>query len=113
MDKIVGHAGSFGLKVVLDRRPDSSARSVLWYTSAVPESIWIGDLKALATRYRGDDAVVGTGPHDEPRDPARRSCGDRAADLSPARLDAHSGSHLRHEGEPGTNPGTASTPDHE
>ncbi|MFJ3662538.1 cellulase family glycosylhydrolase [Streptomyces sp. NPDC090119] len=81
MDKIVDYAGSIGLKVVLDRhRPDSSAQSALWYTSAVPESTWISHLKALATRYRGNSAVVGIDLHNEPHDPACWGCGDQATD---------------------------------
>ncbi|MFD8671465.1 cellulase family glycosylhydrolase [Streptomyces seoulensis] len=81
MDKIVDYAGSVGLKVILDRhRPDSAAQSALWYTSAVPESTWISDLKALATRYRGNSAVVGIDLHNEPHDPACWGCGDQATD---------------------------------
>ncbi|WRZ94636.1 cellulase family glycosylhydrolase [Streptomyces sp. NBC_01007] len=81
MDKIVGYAGSIGLKVVLDRhRPDSSAQSALWYTSAVPESTWIADLKALATRYQGNTAVIGIDLHNEPHDPACWGCGDTSTD---------------------------------
>ncbi|MGW0968774.1 cellulase family glycosylhydrolase [Streptomyces sp. NPDC002516] len=81
MDKIVDYAGSVGLKVVLDRhRPDSSAQSALWYTSAVPETTWIADLKALAARYQGDTAVVGIDLHNEPHDPACWGCGDTNTD---------------------------------
>ncbi|MFE2531516.1 cellulase family glycosylhydrolase [Streptomyces sp. NPDC059371] len=81
MDKIVGYAGSTGLKVVLDRhRPDSSAQSALWYTSAVPESTWITNLKALAARYQGNTAVVGIDLHNEPHDPACWGCGDTSTD---------------------------------
>ncbi|MFC5911707.1 cellulase family glycosylhydrolase, partial [Streptacidiphilus monticola] len=81
MDKIVNYAGSIGLKVILDRhRPDSSGQSALWYTSAVPESTWITDLTALATRYAGNSAVVGIDLHNEPHDPACWGCGDPATD---------------------------------
>lgn len=81
MDKIVGYAGSIGLKVVLDRhRPDSSAQSALWYTSAVPEATWIADLKALAARYQGNTAVIGIDLHNEPHDPACWGCGDTSTD---------------------------------
>ncbi|WP_328455535.1 cellulase family glycosylhydrolase [Streptomyces sp. NBC_00386] len=81
MDKIVGYAGSIGLKVVLDRhRPDSSAQSALWYTSAVPEATWIADLKALAGRYQGNTAVIGIDLHNEPHDPACWGCGDTGTD---------------------------------
>jgi endoglucanase len=67
--------------VILDRhRPDSSGQSALWYTSAVPESTWITDLQALATRYQGDTAVVGIDLHNEPHDPACWGCGDTTID---------------------------------
>lgn len=81
MDKIVGYAGAVGLKVILDRhRPDSSGQSALWYTSAVPESTWIADLKALAARYLGNTAVIGIDLHNEPHDPACWGCGDTTID---------------------------------
>ncbi|MFI7410578.1 cellulase family glycosylhydrolase [Streptomyces sp. NPDC049627] len=81
MDRIVAYAGRIGLKIVLDRhRPDSGGQSALWYTSAVPESTWIADLKALATRYKGDSTVIGIDLHNEPHDPACWGCGDTARD---------------------------------
>ncbi|WP_086730120.1 cellulase family glycosylhydrolase [Streptomyces carpinensis] len=81
MDRIVAYAGHDGLKVILDRhRPDSGGQSALWYTSAVPESTWISDLKALATRYRGQDTVIGIDLHNEPHDPACWGCGDPSTD---------------------------------
>jgi endoglucanase len=81
MDKIVGYSGQIGLKVILDRhRPDSGGQSALWYTSAVPESTWIADLKALATRYLGDPTVIGIDLHNEPHDPACWGCGDTSID---------------------------------
>ncbi|MDH6489259.1 cellulase family glycosylhydrolase [Streptomyces sp. SAI-127] len=81
LDKIVSYAGQDGLKVILDRhRPDSGGQSALWYTSAVPESTWIANLKALATRYKDQDTVVGIDLHNEPHDPACWGCGDTATD---------------------------------
>ncbi|MYS22918.1 cellulase family glycosylhydrolase [Streptomyces sp. DvalAA-14] len=81
MDKIVGYAGAVGMRVILDRhRPDSSGQSALWYTASVPESTWIADLKALATRYRGNTAVIGIDLHNEPHDPACWGCGDTTTD---------------------------------
>ncbi|MEU6259988.1 cellulase family glycosylhydrolase [Streptomyces sp. NPDC047043] len=81
MDKLVAYAGQDGLKVILDRhRPDAGGQSALWYTSAVPESTWIADLKALAARYKGQDTVVGIDLHNEPHDPACWGCGDTATD---------------------------------
>ncbi|MFJ9036872.1 cellulase family glycosylhydrolase [Streptomyces sp. NPDC102406] len=81
MDRIVDYAGSVGLKIVLDRhRPDSSAQSALWYTSSVPETTWITNLKALAARYKGNTAVVGIDLHNEPHDPACWGCGDTSVD---------------------------------
>jgi len=81
LDKIVSYAGQDGLKVILDRhRPDSGGQSALWYTSAVPESTWIANLKNLATRYLGQDTVVGIDLHNEPHDPACWGCGDTTRD---------------------------------
>ncbi|MCT9078127.1 cellulase family glycosylhydrolase [Streptomyces fulvoviolaceus] len=81
LDKLVAYAGQDGLKVILDRhRPDAGGQSALWYTSAVPESTWIANLKALATRYAGQDTVVGIDLHNEPHDPACWGCGDTATD---------------------------------
>ncbi|WP_330242065.1 cellulase family glycosylhydrolase [Streptomyces sp. NBC_00525] len=81
MDRIVDHAGSVGMKVILDRhRPDSAGQSALWYTAAVPESTWLANLKSLAARYAGNDAVVGIDLHNEPHDPACWGCGDTTKD---------------------------------
>jgi len=81
LDRLVSYAGHDGLKVILDRhRPDSGGQSALWYTAAVPESTWIANLKALATRYKGQDTVVGIDLHNEPHDPACWGCGDTATD---------------------------------
>ncbi|MGX1369245.1 endoglucanase [Streptomyces canus] len=81
LDRLVSYAGQDGLKVILDRhRPDSGGQSALWYTAAVPESTWITNLKALATRYKGQNTVVGIDLHNEPHDPACWGCGDTATD---------------------------------
>ncbi|MFF3845845.1 cellulase family glycosylhydrolase [Streptomyces sp. NPDC002328] len=81
LDKVVGYAGQVGLKVILDRhRPDAAGQSALWYTSAVPESTWIADLRALAGRYAGNSTVVGIDLHNEPHDPACWGCGDTTRD---------------------------------
>ncbi|MER7899037.1 cellulase family glycosylhydrolase [Streptomyces sp. NPDC096046] len=81
LDRIVTYAGQSGLKIVLDRhRPDAAGQSALWYTSAVPESTWIANLKALAARYKGNSTVVGIDLHNEPRDPACWGCGDTSRD---------------------------------
>lgn len=81
LDKLVSYAGRDGLKVILDRhRPDAGGQSALWYTAAVPESTWIANLKALATRYKGQDTVVGIDLHNEPHDPACWGCGDASLD---------------------------------
>jgi endoglucanase len=81
MDKIVDYAGSIGLRIILDRhRPDASGQSALWYTSSVPESTWIADLKALAQRYAGNPTVIGIDLHNEPHSPACWGCGDVSVD---------------------------------
>jgi len=81
MDKIVNYAGAIGLKVILDRhRPDAGGQSALWYTSSTPESTWIANMKALATRYLNNTAVIGIDLHNEPHDPACWGCGDTTID---------------------------------
>ncbi|GGV75973.1 cellulase family glycosylhydrolase [Streptomyces massasporeus] len=81
LDRIVAYAGQSGLKIVLDRhRPDAAGQSALWYTASVPESTWITNLKALATRYKGNSTVVGIDLHNEPHDPACWGCGDTSRD---------------------------------
>lgn len=81
MDRLVAYAGQSGLKVILDRhRPDAAGQSALWYTSAVPESTWIANLRTLAARYSGQDAVIGIDLHNEPHDPACWGCGDTTRD---------------------------------
>ncbi|MEV7119825.1 cellulase family glycosylhydrolase [Kitasatospora griseola] len=81
MDKLVDYAGTVGMKVILDRhRPDSGGQSALWYTSSVPESTWLANLKSIAARYAGNSAVVGIDLHNEPHDPACWGCGDQATD---------------------------------
>ncbi|WP_033221818.1 cellulase family glycosylhydrolase [Kitasatospora phosalacinea] len=81
MDKLVNYAGSIGMKVILDRhRPDSAGQSALWYTSSVPESTWLANLKSIAARYVNNPAVIGVDLHNEPHDPACWGCGDLATD---------------------------------
>ncbi|SEE20026.1 endoglucanase [Streptomyces misionensis] len=81
LDKIVDYSGRIGLKVILDRhRPDSSGQSALWYTSSVPESTWLANLKTLASRYANNPTVIGIDLHNEPHDPACWGCGDTSTD---------------------------------
>ncbi|WP_033259345.1 MULTISPECIES: cellulase family glycosylhydrolase [Kitasatospora] len=81
MDKLVNYAGSIGMKVILDRhRPDSGGQSALWYTSSVPESTWLANLKTISARYANNSAVIGIDLHNEPHDPACWGCGDLATD---------------------------------
>ncbi|MFJ5732462.1 cellulase family glycosylhydrolase [Streptomyces paradoxus] len=81
LDRIVAYAGQSGMKIVLDRhRPDAAGQSALWYTASVPESTWITNLKALATRYKGNSTVIGIDLHNEPHDPACWGCGDTSRD---------------------------------
>ncbi|GHJ41781.1 glycoside hydrolase family 5 protein [Streptomyces sp. TS71-3] len=67
LDKVIGYAGSKGMRVILDRhRPDSAQQSPLWYTPAYPESVWIDDWKTLARHYAGNTTVIGADLHNEP-----------------------------------------------
>src|ERR1700757_4783900 len=57
MDKVIGAAGSLGLRVILDNHRSEAGNSAegsgLWYTNAYPESAWIRDWKTLVNRYTG------------------------------------------------------------
>jgi endoglucanase len=81
LDKLVAGCQARGLKVILDRhRPDSGGQSALWYTSQYSEARWISDWEALATRYYGNDTVIGCDLHNEPHSPATWGSGDVATD---------------------------------
>ena len=67
LDIIVKQAGDRGLRIVLDRhRPDSNSQSELWFTGQYNEQRWIDDWKMLATRYKGNQTVIGFDLHNEP-----------------------------------------------
>jgi endoglucanase len=67
LDRVVAYVGSKGMRVILDRhRPTSAGQTALWYTAAVPESVWINDWKALAQRYANNPTVIGADLHNEP-----------------------------------------------
>jgi len=81
MDKIIGYASQIGLRMILDQhRPDASAQSPLWYTSAYPESRWLADWTKLAGHYKDNSMVIGADLHDEPHTPACWGCGDSKID---------------------------------
>ncbi|MGC9664964.1 cellulase family glycosylhydrolase [Planosporangium sp. 12N6] len=89
LDKVVGYAGSKGMRVLLDRhRPTSAGQTALWYTSSTPESTWISDWQMLAQHYKGNTTVIGADLHNEPHadgtDPSATGacwgCGDQARD---------------------------------
>ena len=81
LDKLVAGAQTRGLKIILDRhRPDSGSQSALWYTSAYSEQRWIDDWKMLATRYSGNDTVIGCDLHNEPHGSATWGSGDTTTD---------------------------------
>ena len=76
MDKIVGYAGSIGLRVILDNHRseagNSAEQSGLWYTSAYPESAWLNDWSTMVNRYQGftdasgNPTVIGVDLRNEP-----------------------------------------------
>lgn len=74
MDAIVGYAWKIGLKIILDDHRSRAATpkrvnfldEALWYTKAYPQSAWIHDLRTLALRYQGNDAVIGFDLRNEP-----------------------------------------------
>lgn len=70
LDHIITYAGTIGLKVILDNHRSEAGNSAeqngLWYTGAYPESNWIADWQALATRYLGNTTVIGMDLRNEP-----------------------------------------------
>lgn len=80
LDKIVAYAGRIGLRIVLDHHRSGAGAgaegSGLWYTSAYPESRWIGDWTMLARRYANNPTVIGADLHNEPHGPANWGGGD-------------------------------------
>ncbi|GLY06915.1 cellulase family glycosylhydrolase [Actinoplanes sp. NBRC 101535] len=89
LDKVIEHAGSKGMRVILDRhRPTAAGQTALWYTAAVPESTWIANWQALARRYAGNTTVIGADLHNEPHAEGTNpnatgscwGCGDTARD---------------------------------
>ncbi len=74
MDAIVAYAQQIGLKIILDDHRSLAAtpkrvnvlNEALWYTKAYPQTAWLSDLRTLAERYRGNDAVIGFDLRNEP-----------------------------------------------
>jgi endoglucanase len=77
MDTIIAYAGSIGLRVILDNHRSDAGNSNeangLWFTSAFPQSNWIADWQAMATRYsaakftfNGNPTVIGMDLRNEP-----------------------------------------------
>lgn len=84
LDKIVEHAGKIGLRILLDHHRSTAGNSAqesgMWYTPAYPESRWVSDWVMLASRYKGNAAVIGADLHNEPHGPATWGSGDAATD---------------------------------
>lgn len=81
MDVVVARARLYALTIILDQnRPDSSARSALWYTAQFTEKRWISDWKALAKRYSSARNVIGFDLHNVPRGASCWGCGVNALD---------------------------------
>lgn len=74
MDRIVGHAGDIGLRILLDHHRSAAGNgpneSGLWHTAAYPERVWLANLAMLAGRYAGNPTVIGIDLHNEPHGPA-------------------------------------------
>ena len=70
LDRIIEHAGTLGLKVILDNHRseagDSAQQSGLWYTDDFPEAMWIADWQRLAKRYANNATVIGFDLRNEP-----------------------------------------------
>ncbi len=74
MDKIVGYADQLGMRVLLDHHRSEAGNSAneggLWTTNGYSEQDWIDVWRSLATRYQGDDTIIGADLHNEPHGPA-------------------------------------------
>jgi endoglucanase len=67
LDRVIGHAGSLGMRVILDRhRPTTAGQTALWYTPQATEQSMINDWVTLAQRYAGDPTVIGADLFNEP-----------------------------------------------
>ena len=70
LDKVVGHAGTLGMKIILDCHRSSSGagpnENGLWYDGNFSEAQWINTWKALAQRYDGNSTVIGMDLQNEP-----------------------------------------------
>ena len=70
MDKIVTHAGTVGLKIILDNHRSTAGggpqENGLWYSGNYTESLWINDWTMLANRYANNPTVVGFDLRNEP-----------------------------------------------
>ncbi len=96
MDKIVAYAGQIGLRIILDNHRSEAGNSAesngLWYTTAYPETAWINDWKALATRYLNNATVIGMDLRNEPHnDTSGGSCWGCGTTLYDWRLAAERG----------------------
>ena len=88
LDAVIAQAGQIGLRVILDNHRSEAGNSAeasgLWYTDAYPESAWINDWTALATRYKGNTTVIGMDVRNEPHNANSGgscwSCGTAAHD---------------------------------
>ncbi len=81
LDLLVAGARSRGMKVILDRHTlAADTQEPLWYTTQYPESRWISDWQMLATRYLGNDTVIGVDLHNEPHVPATWGDGNLSTD---------------------------------
>jgi endoglucanase len=68
LDRVIAHAGSRGMRVILDRHRPSAASGItaLWYTPQVSEQSIINDWVMLANRYAGNTTVIGADLINEP-----------------------------------------------
>jgi endoglucanase len=67
LDRVIQHAGSLGMRVILDRhRPSAAGQTPLWYTPQVSEASMIADWVMLANRYANNPTVIGADLFNEP-----------------------------------------------
>lgn len=70
LDKVVSYSQEIGLKLILDNHRSNAGsgpqENGLWFTSAYPESSWLGDWASLARRYVNSPSVIGFDLRNEP-----------------------------------------------
>lgn len=101
MDRIIAHAGSIGLKVVIDHHNSNcqggQQTNGLWYDQNTPVAVFESNWLDLVHRYKGNDTIIGYDLHNEPLETAQWGSGG----LNDWRAEAEKLGRLIQEIDPG------------